>query len=146
VSLVSKSWQQAVQQSGVCNTAVLINAAAPMARLQSFAQWLPRHAGLVKSLGMQPWWRLSSNEAIEGRPYEAHLAAAQQLLQLSIHAAGAPPAAGDNTRQPTPAAVASAAVAEETAAGCCQRQRGLRLRSFASSLPKAVDMLAALHV
>jgi hypothetical protein len=49
-ALVSKIWRQAVQQCGACNTAVLIDAAAPMARLQSFAQWLARHAGLVKSL------------------------------------------------------------------------------------------------
>jgi hypothetical protein len=37
-ALVGKSWRQAVQQCGACNTAVVVDAAAPMVRLQSFAQ------------------------------------------------------------------------------------------------------------
>jgi hypothetical protein len=106
-ALVSKSWRQAVQQCGACNTAVVIDAAAPTARLQSFAQWLARHAGLVKSLSMEPcgrWWPVT-----DGLPYEAHVAAAQELLLLSIHAAGAAPAAGASTQSsaPLPAAAAT---------------------------------------
>jgi hypothetical protein len=142
-----------------------------MARLQSFAQWLARHAGLVKSLqvSMKPEWSSISTAPgelqwnckadVDGVPREAHLAAAQELLQLSIHAAGAPLAA-DSARAsaPLPAAAEAAATAaavaptvtDETADGRRQQQQqqhqGLCLRSFSSSLPKAVDMLAALQV
>jgi hypothetical protein len=156
-----------------------------MARLQSFAQWLARHAGLVKSLYVSatPCSYINDNEVIDGLPYEAHLAAAQELLQLSIHAAGdstrlsapLPGAAaaaertaskqqqqrgskavrkqqGDGNRCAAAAAAAAAAataaiVTEETAEGSIlQQQQALCLRSFSSSLPKAVDMLAALQV
>jgi hypothetical protein len=120
-AIVSKSWRQAVQQCRACNTTVLIDAAAPMARLQSFAQWLARHAGLVKSLSMERSWKYGS---IDGLPYKAHEAAAQELLQLSIHAVGAPPA--DST-PPSPAAAAAAATAatpvmDETQEGNSQQQ------------------------
>jgi hypothetical protein len=96
-----------------------------------------------------------------GLPYEAHVAAAQELLQLSIQAAGATQAAEDSIclTAPSPAtaaataATAAAAVIGETAFGGNQQQQqqqqqqqGLRLRSFSSSLPKAVDILAALQV
>jgi hypothetical protein len=190
-----------------------------MAWLQSFARWLARHAGLVKSLyvGTTPCSYINDNEVIDGLPYEAHLAAAQELLQLSIHAAGdstrllAPlpgaAAAAERTasRQkqqrgskaarkqqgggnrsaaaaaaPSPAAAAAAVqttskqqrrsetgrkqqgggnhraaaaaataatVAEETAEGSSlQQQQALCLRSFSSSLPKAVDIMAVLQV
>jgi hypothetical protein len=134
-----------------------------MGQLHSFAQWLARHAGLVNSLSMK---RGGMFNAAVGLPYKAHLAAAQELLQLSIHAAGATQAAEDSTHlsAPCPAAAATAAtaaaaeVSTETAAGGSQQQQhqqhqqhhhqkqGLRLRSFSSSLPKAVGMLAALQV
>jgi hypothetical protein len=132
-----------------------------MAQLQSFAQWLAGHAGLVKSLSMKPCWKHRGNAVIGGLRFEAHLAAAQELLQLSIHAAGAPLAAGNSTRPSLPStaaaaaaaaateattAAAAAAVTEDTALESIQQQQGLRLHSFSSSLPKAVDMLAALQV
>jgi hypothetical protein len=44
------------------------------------------------------------------------------------------------------AAAAATALIGETAAGSDQQQHCLRLRSFSSSLPKAVDMLAVLQV
>jgi hypothetical protein len=44
------------------------------------------------------------------------------------------------------AAAAATTLIGETAAGSDQQQHGLRLCSFSSSLPKAVDMLAALQV
>jgi hypothetical protein len=153
-ALVSRGWRQAVQHCDVCNTAVLINAAAPMARLQGFAQWLAGHAGLVSSLEVvnEPGF-ISDNAAIGGPGFDDHLSAAEELLLLSIHAAGAPPAAGDSTRPAATSTAAAAAVAVaaatgtgETAAGSSQQQHGLRLRSFSSSLPNPVDMLAALQV
>jgi hypothetical protein len=129
---------------------VLLNAAAPMPCLQSFAQWLARHAGLVKSISMKPPW--SHIKDIDGLPYKAHLAAAQDLLQLSIQAAGAPPAESMRWSTPSPAAAAAAAttvtdgIQEGSSQQQQQQQQGLRLRNFSSSLPKAVDVLAALQV
>jgi hypothetical protein len=142
-----------------------------MAQLQSFATWLAGHAGLVKSLSMKRCYKPWGNPVIDGLPYEAHLEAAQELLQLSIHAAaGAAPLIGDSMRPSVPvpaaagaavgaaaaaaaAAATTATVTAKTAAGSSlqqqqqqQQQQGLRLHSFSSSLPKAVDMLAVLQV
>jgi hypothetical protein len=89
--------------------------------------------------------------------FQSYQEAAEEVLQLCIHEAAAPPA-GDDTQPsaPPPAAAATAAATvattatDETAVESClkqqQQQQGLRLRSFSSSLPKAVDMLAALQV
>jgi hypothetical protein len=126
-----------------------------MVRLRSFAQWLAGHAGLVSSLTFQSVLPRFFYPPVDGLPYDAHMAAAQELLQLSLHAAGATQAAGDSTHSaaPEPAAAAAAAVTVKTAAGASQQQQqqqqqqGLpvRLRSFSSCWPKAVDMLAVLH-
>jgi hypothetical protein len=130
-----------------------------MARLRSFAQWLARNAGLVNSLSMKPVSSGSYDAAVDGLPVKAHVAAAQELLHRSIQAAGATQAAEDTTQLSAPlpaaaaAAAAAAAVTLETAVGRSQQQQqqqqqqqGLRLRSFSCSLPRAVDMLAALQV
>jgi hypothetical protein len=152
-----------VQQCSACNTAIEIDAAAPLPQLCSFAQWLARHAGLVSSIYMRPLTVYEDEDTIYGLPFEEHLEAAQELLQLSMHAAAAQPETAE--RQQAPAAVQPSAepvldtqaVAGGSGAVCsleviqqqqqqqhCQ-QRGLRLCSFKSSLPRAVDMLAVLH-
>jgi hypothetical protein len=119
-----------------------------MARLRSFAQWLARHARLVNRLKISCWTPLIP-------------AAAQELLQLSIHAAGATQAADHRIplSAPLPAAAAATTATAATAAAAAvkvaaavggsqqqQQQQGLRLRSFSTGLPKAADMLAALQV
>jgi hypothetical protein len=86
-----------VQQCRACNTAVQIYAAAPMPRLQSFAQWLARHAVLVNSLSMSAFggaWLYSA--AIDGLQYEDHNAAAQltgpigSFVRLGLATASSP--------------------------------------------------------
>jgi hypothetical protein len=55
-----KDWRQAVQQCSACNTAVVVDAAAPLPLLDSFATWLPRHARLLNSITLkrnrQQYW------------------------------------------------------------------------------------------
>jgi hypothetical protein len=143
---VCRGWREAVRQCSACNTVVVLGATSPLQRLQSLAQWLGRHAGLLSSITVHPASRQHSY-SIDGMPYEEHLKAAQHLLQRSLHAATVP----------LPQAVAAAgaeSAAVLTMEGLSlqqqcqqqqQQQQGLRLRSFSSSLPKAVDMLAVLH-
>uniref|UniRef100_A0A383VKY4 Uncharacterized protein n=1 Tax=Tetradesmus obliquus TaxID=3088 RepID=A0A383VKY4_TETOB len=159
---VCKNWRQAVQQCGACNSAVVLDATAPLPQLSSFAQWLDRHAALVRGITFE---RVSSSAStIHGLPRDAHLQAAQELLLLSFHAAAQQQAADGASAAPAPAAAAAppaaaaaaaAADASLAAAGgaaadsgmhgtCQQLQQGLMLHSFSCCLPNAVDMLAVL--
>jgi hypothetical protein len=92
---------------------------------------------------------------IDDVPREAHLAAAEELLQQSIQTVAAPPAAADSARPSAPilaAAAATAATAATTVTeehldvSSLEQQQGLCLRSFSSNLSQVVDMLAELQV
>jgi hypothetical protein len=165
-----------VQQYSACDAEVVLDAAAPLPRLSSFAQWLAGHAGLVRKIAIR-LVNLKDRVRDEGEPFEEHLKHAQELLQLSIHTAATLPstAGGIPTAAAAPAAVPAAselplaAAAAKTAtrkraaltgpaSSAKQRQQqqqriwqqkqqqgNLRLRSFSSSLPKAVSLLEVLR-
>jgi hypothetical protein len=119
-------------------------------RLSSFVQWLARHGGLVSSI------------SIEGLPSKANLKTAQELLRLSMQLATRQPHAADHAPAaaigppPTAECERQAVLTGRAAAAFTlesvqqqqqqQQQHGLCLRSFSCSLPKAVDMLAVLHL
>uniref|UniRef100_A0A383V7H8 F-box domain-containing protein n=1 Tax=Tetradesmus obliquus TaxID=3088 RepID=A0A383V7H8_TETOB len=94
-----KAWREAVQQCAACNTAVEVCLAQPLSDLCSFARWLPKHALLVKSSNITaPRWR----EQVDGLPWGLHLEAAQQLLQMALQMATAPPVAAAAAAAPPP--------------------------------------------
>jgi hypothetical protein len=153
---VCKAWREAVQQCSFCNTSVVLDASKPLPQMQGFVQWLSRHAGLVRSISTKPiaYHMLESDASWLPVHGEAHLAAAQGLLQLSVQAATAQLGAehgipAEAAAAAAPAAAAAAAGAAATAAAARavgmfgvgqpqqqqqqqQQQRGLRLRSFNS--------------
>jgi hypothetical protein len=105
-----------VQQCSACNTEVVLDATAPLPQLRSFAQWLARHAGLVSSIECrmdQDFDFFSSN--ICGLPREAHLTAAQGLIQLSIQAAAMQVSSAGNlsAEAPLPATEAPLSMQQE---------------------------------
>jgi hypothetical protein len=141
---------------------VVLYATAALPQLRSFAQWLTRHAELVRSLtvNVQPDYHIP---VVDGLPHDVHLEAAQELLQLALRDASAQqlaahdlPAAADPAAA-TAASTAAAAAAISDLQGVRQQQQhqqqqqqwchqqGLRLHSFSSDLPKAADMLAVLN-
>jgi hypothetical protein len=143
-----------------------VDATAPLLQLKSFAQWLARHAGLVSSIDCRmtrfPNFFASN---IDGLPGDEHLKAAEELLQLSIQAAATQltQSGGEPAAAPLPVTAAPPVDAASGAAGLataepaalsslaaagqqqCQQQQGLCLRSFSSTLPAAVGMLAVLQ-
>jgi hypothetical protein len=149
---ICKAWRHAVQQCRACNTAIDLSApdlikcylatsgfpSAP--QLRSFAQWLPKHAGLVRSIRSQMRLQMSqlSNEetALGG------------VLHKALQAAAAAPAAMPET--------AALRAASELEGGNVlkqdlrhphhqqQEQSGWCLTSFSCNLPGAAAMLDAL--
>lgn len=45
-----KAWRQAVQQCGACNTAMAFNYYLSLPQLRGFADWLVKHAPLVRNI------------------------------------------------------------------------------------------------
>jgi hypothetical protein len=137
-----------VQQSRARNTEVVFPPKAAMQTLRSFAQWLPRHAALVKSIAATAGYGPAAT--LHGQPYELHLKAAQQLLQQAMQAAAAA-AARPNVGLEEAAGVTAAAAALvcsdaglNAVAQQQQQQHCWRLASFTGDLPWAPDMLPLL--
>jgi hypothetical protein len=90
-----------------CNTEVVLDAAAPLPRLQSLVQWLARHAALIKGITLKSTKiTLCNNSRL---PVQVHLDMTQLLLQLCLHVAAEQP------RNCLPPAAAAAATAIDTA-------------------------------
>uniref|UniRef100_A0A383VRL7 F-box domain-containing protein n=1 Tax=Tetradesmus obliquus TaxID=3088 RepID=A0A383VRL7_TETOB len=159
---VCKGWREAVQQCSACNTEVVLDAAAPLPRLRSFAQWLAKHAALLSGITMQREWLYFwayGSTTNDGTPRETPFKEEQELLLLSIHAAATLHPAADGLPAAAPAtaeapAAAALPVSEQGRSGrhsASQQQQQqsqrqcLRLRSFSSNLSQAVDVLAVLH-
>jgi hypothetical protein len=49
---VCKAWREAVQQSSTCSVNAVFSLTASPQQLASFAQWLPKRTGLVRSISM----------------------------------------------------------------------------------------------
>jgi hypothetical protein len=95
-----------VQECCACNTDVSLNATAPLLQLRSFTQWLAKHSGLVSSMNCAAQHRVYPVPSIlDGLSHEEHLAAAQELLLVSIKAAAKQPlpAEGVSAAAPVPA-------------------------------------------
>jgi hypothetical protein len=108
-----------------------------MLQLRSFAQWLPKHAALLKSIYL-PYM---PDEA------EQLLQACMQAVSLQPPAAAAAAAAtAEVARVSAAAEAASVPGLEGPAQQQQQQQQGLRLHSFSSSLRKTSGMLALLNV
>jgi hypothetical protein len=169
-----KAWRETVQQSGACNTAVVFDPKLPLQQLTSVAQWLPRHAALVKSITATAAVTFDCLGEIDA-DWEFQLKAAQQLLQDALQnaaqapsvwttdvaaAAAAEAAPPPQTSVLKPAAPApsllTAATAEPASTADSrttdmgiqqqqqQQQQGWRLASFSSNLPKASALLPVL--
>jgi hypothetical protein len=100
-------------------------------QLASFADWLPEHAGLIRSLSITTSRSPSDTTAVEGLQAEVHYRAAHKLLQQAMQLATAAPVAAVVPNDQTPS----------------QHQQGLQLVSFSSTClaqPGALGVLAAL--
>jgi hypothetical protein len=93
---------------------------------------------------MKPCWWHWDYKVIDGLPYEAHLKAAQKLLLRSIRASSRRRHVTVSDSTSSNSGITATEEFEEESSQ--QQQHGLRLHSFSSSLPTAVDMLAALQV
>jgi hypothetical protein len=87
---------------------VQLFAAAPLQSLQSFAQWLPRHCGLLNSLSLHGHRSGFWDEDNAG--FINHVNAAQQLLKLSLQDAVRPPTAAAGMPEAAAAPAAAGAV------------------------------------
>jgi hypothetical protein len=142
-----KAWREAVQQCSVHNTAVVINPRKPLEQLFSFAEWLPNHASLVRSITATAAaaFRHLDADALSSIS-ELRINATQQLLQQALQAAAEGAKAGTASAR----AGAAAALSASSGAGLNnrqqqqQQQRGWRLASFSSNLPGAPDLLQLL--
>jgi hypothetical protein len=106
-----KAWREAVQQCGVCNTVVCLHDITA-GQMQSFSQWLPKHAPLVMTIRARAK-RFPYSAPGSEKPWECDLAAAQQLLHTALQLAAVGPAA----RPPAaPGLAAIAAQQQATAA------------------------------
>jgi hypothetical protein len=128
-----------VQQCGACNTVIELNPEATLPQLCSFAQWLPKHAALVRGITATAVAR--ERKDVYGLAWKAHWEVAEQLLQHGLHAAASQPH--------TAPVLASAAMNSRTAAATPsqqlgQRRQGLRLTFFRSDYASTAGVLAAL--
>jgi hypothetical protein len=128
-----KGWREAVQQCGACNTVVVLSHKNTLQQLDSLAEWLVNHAGLVRSI-------TASKAELErsmkwSTPFyivRDHLAEVQQLLQHALQAAAAATAVDDTAGQ------GALAVTPQ------QQLQRWRLAGFSCDLTGATAMLAAL--
>uniref|UniRef100_A0A383WDL0 F-box domain-containing protein n=1 Tax=Tetradesmus obliquus TaxID=3088 RepID=A0A383WDL0_TETOB len=148
---VCKDWRQEVQECAGCNTDVHLSlrscsessttiAVPPLLpKLQGFASWLAKHGPLVKSLEVDSF---SLSDTISDT--------AVQLLRMGIQQAAAtccvqplaaakPPAADYSTTSAAPGATSTGLQQLQQ-----RQQPGLRLASFTSHAPWAVDLLPVL--
>uniref|UniRef100_A0A383WM33 F-box domain-containing protein n=1 Tax=Tetradesmus obliquus TaxID=3088 RepID=A0A383WM33_TETOB len=141
-----RAWREAVQQCAACNTVIVLNPQTTLPQLCGFAQWLPKHAALVKSVTATAIAdRLLD---VHGLEWRAHWEVAQQLLQHGLQAAAPPPqtALGAAAAAPGLAPVIANSHNAAATAGQQQQQRlqGLRLTSFSSNFAGTAGVVAAL--
>jgi hypothetical protein len=148
-----KAWREAVQQSSVCNTVVVLNKKSSIPQLRSFAAWLPKHAQLVRSIHADVYLNMFG---VVNRDQEC-VAMGQQLqeaLQAAAAATAAAAAAQGAVAQPLPAALSAAEAAPATGSSatdtalaapyCQQHLQRWRLASFSCNVQGAAGMLDAL--
>jgi hypothetical protein len=135
--------RQAVQQCSA-SIAITLQLTAPLAQLQSFKHWLPKHAALVDSISAKAdasSGAVSTPFTIDSTLWQPHVEAAQQLLEQALQSAGNSTASVAATGAPAAAAAAAASTSASTAAQPVPLQRvqqqqehqGLQLSSFSSN-------------
>jgi hypothetical protein len=106
---------------------------APLAKLSSFARWLPAHAALVKSITVE-FKAMCRPDRSDSMSVDSFIGIAQQLMQPAMALA----AAHEAVPAAAPAAHNAPLLQQQ------QQQRGLRLVSFSGDLPGMPGLLAAL--
>uniref|UniRef100_A0A383W8V2 F-box domain-containing protein n=1 Tax=Tetradesmus obliquus TaxID=3088 RepID=A0A383W8V2_TETOB len=142
-----RAWRQAVQQCRACHTAVVFKREKLLQQLHSFAQWLPKHAALVKSITATA--AINNRGLLEREQFP--LATAQQLLQQALQAAAGVADAGCDAAGADAAAAAQPASSDVGSYNSTQhdqqqqqQQHGWRLASFSSDLPGVSTLLQLL--
>jgi hypothetical protein len=136
-----------------CSTVVVFHPHAAVQKLRGFAQWLPRHAALVKSItaaaGVVPR-QSSNNVVICGQPWDDQFDELCLLLQQAMQAAAAAET-GTSTAAAAPAAVdlpgssgKGSGQQQQQQVQLQQQQHIWRLGSFSGSLPGALGILPVL--
>jgi hypothetical protein len=155
------AWRAAVQQCSLdaacsLDIALTVDEPEPQKCLSSFACWLPKHAGLVRSITADVKDIAHVQGPCSARQYDLvyqRIEAAQQLLTNALQATAAQAAAvGEPATAAVPAqtAAASSSTAQGSAAAVHttqqqqQQQQHINMKQFSSNCLVAPSLLAAL--
>jgi hypothetical protein len=121
-----KAWQQAAQQCGTSNTAVTLSYNAPLPQLHGFAEWLVKHAPLVRSISAHINVMSTADGAlIHGLPWATHITEVYQLRKATLQSATAGCCTATQVQQ-------------------CQQGQSLHLESYSSNYVYEPGMLTSL--